>query len=146
MNLVMTKKTSFMMVVGAGDGVDVHDNDVHDDDEDDDDEDDGDDNIHLMTIKTHDMAIGRISLDTRLISFLMVATDGLNMTSSLIFFFKYLKLAKGPPSKSKEVPTTHILDQDLMFPKSIKLFEPTPSPWIGVVQTSKAACKQKMSF
>ena len=48
--------------------------DVHDDDEDDD-----DDNIHLMTIKTHDMAIGRISLDTRLISFLMVATDGLNM-------------------------------------------------------------------
>ena len=100
--------------------VDVHDNDVHDDDEDDDDEDDGDDNIHLMTIKTHDMAIGRISLDTRLISFLMVATDGLNMISSLIFFFKYLKLAKGPPSKSKEVPTTHILDQDLMFPKSIK--------------------------
>ena len=119
--------------------VGVHDNDVHDDDEDDDDEDDGDDNIHLMTIKTHDMAIGRISLDTRLISFLMVATDGLNMISSLIFFFKYLKLAKGPPSKSKEVPTTHILDQDLMFPKSIKLFEPTPSPCIGVVQTSKAA-------
>ena len=76
--------------------VGVHDNDVPDDDED-----DGDDNIHLMTIKTHDMAIGRISLDTRLISFLMVATDGLNMISSLIFFFKYLKLAKGPPSKSK---------------------------------------------